>query len=110
MTISKYSAFTALMLLCSQVLPSSATIPTVNLEMRDITAQDFKALALTATSGQLHHGGKRALLQSSAFSQDFFNILEPILVGDTSELPTAQLRLPPLCAVTPACVLGTRRV
>ena len=81
MLLSTFSSLTAVLLLSAQLLPVTASIAAVDV-MRDITAKDFKALALAASSP---HGGRRALLQSTAFSQDFFNILEPILVGNTGE-------------------------
>ena len=82
MLFSKISSLTAVLLLSAQLLPATASMAAVDVKMRDITAKDFKALALAASSP---HGSKRALLQSTAFSQDFFNILEPILVGNTGK-------------------------
>ncbi len=83
MLLRTFSSLTAVLLFSAQLLPATASIAAIDVEMRDITAKDFKALALAASSP---HGGKRALLQSTAFSQDFFNILEPILVGNTGEV------------------------
>ena len=73
-----------LLALLSNACPSVlASVLAVGVDVAGVSAQDFKALAAVATSGS--PGGKRALLQSSGFSQDFFNILEPILVGDTGQ-------------------------
>ncbi|KAA6416536.1 MAG: hypothetical protein FRX49_13492, partial [Trebouxia sp. A1-2] len=80
MLLSTFSSVTAVLLLSAQLLPVTASIAAVDVEMRDITAKDFKTLVVAASSP---HGAKRALLQSAAFSQDFFDILEPILVGNT---------------------------
>ncbi len=77
-----FSSLTAVLLLSAQLLPATANMAAADVEMRDVTAKDFKALALAASS---LHGSKRALLQSTAFSQDFFNILEPVLVGNTGK-------------------------
>ena len=80
-------ATAALLVCCSTCWPSVlASFPAVSVNTAGVSAQDFKALTAHAASTserQLRLGGKRALLQSSGFSQDFFNILEPILVGDT---------------------------
>lgn len=83
MLLSTFSSVTAVLLLSAQLLPVTASIAAVDVEMRDITAKDFKTLVVAASSP---HGAKRALLQSAAFSQDFFDILEPILVGNTGEV------------------------
>ena len=85
MLLSRLHAFTAMLLLSAQLLPTTASRPAVDPGMRHITAQDFKALAVTAAASSLPHGNKRALLQSTTFSQDFFNILEPILIGNTGD-------------------------
>ena len=76
----------ALALISAPYASVFADLPSVGTEVAAVTAQDFRALAAAATSRHLHHGGKRALLQSSGFDQAFFNILEPILVGDTGDL------------------------
>ena len=71
-----------LMLLGSaQLTAKAASLPAMGMEMRDVTAQDFKALATAAAK----QGGSRSLLQNSAFSQDFFSILQAILSGDSSK-------------------------
>ena len=85
MLLSRIHAVTLMLLLSAQLLPATASIPAVDPSMRHITAQDFKALAQTAVDVSSPHGGKRALLQSTTFSQDFFNILEPILTGNTGD-------------------------
>ena len=59
---------TLLSIACPSVL---ASVPAVGADVAVVSAQEFKALAAVATSGS--HGGKRALLQSSGFSQDFLS-------------------------------------
>ena len=71
------------LLLAAHPMPVFASLPTINADLRDITPADFKMLAQAANPAQLSQGGKRALLQSTAFSQDFFRVLEPILEGNT---------------------------
>ena len=95
MLLSRLHAFTAMLLLSAQVLPTTASMPAVDPGMRHITAQEFKALAVTAAASSSPHGSKRALLQSSTtFSQDFFNILEPILVGNTGDAGNVSTPVP----------------
>ena len=78
------SALSVMLLLATQLMPAPilAGLPATDRNMRGVTAQDFKALAQATTSGQ---GGKRALLQSTAFSQNFYLILEAILEGNSGE-------------------------
>ena len=77
----QYGGLALLMLLGSaQLTARAASLPAVGAETHGVTAQDFKALARAAA----HQGGGRSLLQNSAFSQDFFSILQAILTGDSS--------------------------
>ena len=86
MANQRITAVIALMLCSAPYASVFASLPAVGAEVAQVTAQDFKALAAAGVPGLLHHGGKRALLQSSGFDQSFFNVLEPILVGDTGDL------------------------
>ena len=79
MLLSRLHAFTAMLLLSAQLLPITASVPAVDPGMQHITAQDFNALAVTAAASTSPHGGKRALLQSVTFSQNFFKHSEPHL-------------------------------
>lgn len=89
-----FSGTVCLMLtLTTQLATALPSLPAGHLDTRDVTAQDFKMLAQAATSAQFAQGGKRALLQSTAFSQDFFSILEAILVGNTGTLVVARKAL-----------------
>lgn len=78
------SALSVLLLLATQLMPAPilASLPATDFSKRGVTAQEFKALAQANTSGQ---GGKRALLQSTAFSQNFYLILEAILEGNSGD-------------------------
>lgn len=62
--------------------PALAAQTSIEFNMRDVTAQDFKLLAQATTPG---HGGKRALLQSTDFSDNFYRILGAILQGDSGD-------------------------
>ena len=77
------STLSVWLLLAMHPMQALAGLPAINADLRDITAADFKMLAQAANPTQLPQGGKRALLESTAFSQDFFRILEPILEGNT---------------------------
>lgn len=85
------SALSVMLLLTTPFMPALglASLPATDFKP-EVTAQDFRLLAQATTSGQ---GGKRALLQSTAFSENFFRILEPILEGNsgTTVVPAAVL-------------------
>ena len=76
------SALSVLLLLATELMPTPilASRTATDFNKREVSAQDFKMLAQATTSGQ---GGKRALLQSTAFSQNFYLILEAILEGNS---------------------------
>ena len=78
------SALSVLLLLATQLMagPTLASLLATDFNKHGVTAQDFKALAQATTSD---HGGKRALLQSTAFSQNFYLILEAILEGNSGD-------------------------
>lgn len=77
-------ALTVMLLLTTQLMPALgvASLPATDFN-NDVTAQDFRMLAQATTSG---HGGKRALLQSAAFSDNFYLILAPILEGNSGTI------------------------
>lgn len=62
------------------------SVPRVNEELEHLSDFEFRQLVQDITSGSVHqrHGAKRALLQRTGFDADFFNILEPLLQGNTS--------------------------
>ena len=83
---------------CTLVL---CNVPRVNQELQHFSAAEFRQLAQGITSDDLHtrHGPQRALLQNTGFDSDFFNILTPLLQGNTGE-PQDALRsswLTPRC-------------
>ena len=81
--LSRYVPALVLLMLAVHLISAFAALPVIDPEVRDVTAQDFRMLA--ANSAHQPQDGRRALLQSTAFSQDLFNILEPILIGDTGQ-------------------------
>lgn len=79
------NVLSVMLLLATQLMPTPALAGSTSVELskRGVTAQDFKALATTTSeSGQ---GGKRGLLQSTAFSDNFFRIVGAILQGDSGD-------------------------
>ena len=83
---------------CTSVL---GNVPRVNQELQHFSAAEFRQLAQGITSGDLHmrHGPQRALLQNTGFDSNFFNILQPLLQGNTGEQRDAlgQIRITPQC-------------
>ena len=75
-------ALSVMLLLTTQLMPALglASLPATDFKQRNVTAQDFRMLAQATTSGQ---GGKRALLQNTAFSENLYLILAPILEGNS---------------------------
>ena len=86
-----YNVLSVMLLLTTQfmAIPALAGSTSMQLKNRDVTAQDFKALA-TTTTGQ---GGKRGLLQSTAFSDDFYRIVGATLQGDSGDSLSNSSRL-----------------
>lgn len=74
-----------MLLLTTQLVPalSLASLPATDFNKHVVTAQDFRMLAQATTSGQ---GGKRALLQGTAFSENFYLMLSPILEGNSGAI------------------------
>ena len=76
-------ALTLLLSSCCTI--ALASMPKVTEDLQHMSDREFRQLAgVTSGSVRAHHGARRALLQSTGFDTDFFNILEPLLEGNTS--------------------------